>query len=106
MIDAGAILPVVSLIFSIGTIGIAVGVFQTRMARAEADINRIGGKIDKEIAALKVDHIKPLESRLLESDADQRNLSEIMIRMEAALEAIKERLTGLERKLEAKHPPY
>jgi hypothetical protein len=31
-----------------------------------------------------------------------RNLAEIMSRMEATLEAIKDRLAGLERKLEAK----
>jgi uncharacterized protein (DUF2342 family) len=102
MIDAAAILPVVSLVFSIGTLGIAIGVFQTRMARAEADINRIGSKIDKETAELKADHIRPLEARLVESEADQRNLAEIMCRMEATLEAIKDRLSGLERKLEAR----
>jgi hypothetical protein len=102
MIDAAAILPVASLVFSIGTIGIAVGVFQTRMSRAEADINRIGGKIDKEIAELKTDHIKPLEARLIESESGQRSLAEIMSRVEATLEAIKDRLSGLERKLEAR----
>jgi hypothetical protein len=100
MIDAAAILPVISLVFSIGTLGIAIGVFQTRMGRAETDINRIGGKIDKEIAELKAEHIRPLESRLFENEADQRNLAEIMSRMEATLEAIKDRLSGLERKLE------
>jgi hypothetical protein len=100
MIDLTTILPLISLAVSIGTIGIGIGVFKTKIGQCEKDNNNIGAKLDREVKELKEEFIKPLADRITASEQDRRNLSEIMSRMEGNLDFIKERLGKIEEKLE------
>jgi hypothetical protein len=100
MIDLTTVLPLISLAVSIGTIGIGIGVFKTKIGQCEKDNNNIGRKLDREIHELKEEFIKPLSDRVAINEQDQRGFSEAMSRIDAGLDYIKERLGKIEEKLE------
>jgi hypothetical protein len=100
MIDVNAILPIVSLLVTIGTIGIGIGVFQTKMQRTEKDVSGMREKIDRDIVELKKEHIRPLADKLNSSEQDRRHLGELMSKIEGLMTGMDKRLDKIESKLE------
>ena len=72
----------ISLLTTAVGIGIAIGVFKSKIGVLEKDLNNMGKRFDDSIKSLKEEYIKNVTDRLKDSEKEIKELKEAFIRFE------------------------
>jgi gas vesicle protein len=111
MSEIGIIVQVVSLVLTIGTICICIGVYKTKLEMCERNIKGIGEKLsnmNKEIREeytrlgkeIRDEHIKPLKDKMGANYSSLIQTNQTLVEFETVVKEISKRFEKIEAKME------